>query len=97
MTEQYFSRVFLATLMTLPLLLSACSSVVRKPEPDASVVAASVALPPDYQAPVDPRFAPQPEVPAIEAVAADSAAEQQQRAVEYADLFDRIRNGFAPA
>ena len=95
MTEQYFSRVFLATLMTLPLLLSACSSVVRKPEPDASVVAASVALPPDYQAPVDPRFAPQPEVPAIEAVAADSAAEQQQRAVEYADLFDRIRNGFA--
>ena len=94
MTEQYFGRVFLATLTTLPLLLSACSSVVRGPEPDASVVAASVALPPDYQAPEDPRFTLQPEVlAAAEAIAAAPA--EEPTSVQYADLFDRMRAGFA--
>ena len=94
MTEQYFSRVFLATLTTLPLLLSACSSVVRGPEPDASVVAASVALPADYQAPEDPRFTLQPEVlAAAEAIAAAPA--EEPTSVQYADLFDRMRAGFA--
>ena len=88
MTEQYFGRVFLATLTTLPLLLSACSSVVRGPEPDASVVAASVALPADYQAPEDPRFTLQPEVlAAAEAIAAAPA--EEPTSVQYADLFDR--------
>ena len=94
MTEQYFGRVFLATLTTLPLLLSACSSVVRGPEPDASVVAASVALPADYQAPEDPRFTLQPEVlAAAEALAAAPA--EEPTSVQYADLLDRMRAGFA--
>ncbi len=94
MKEQYFCRVFLATLTTLPLLLSACSSVVREPEPDASVVAASVALPPDYQAPADPRFTLQPEVlAAAEALAAAPA--EEPRSVQYEDLLDRMRSGFA--
>jgi peptidoglycan lytic transglycosylase D len=95
LTEQHFRRVFLATLTTLPLLLCACSGTVREPEPKAAVVAEAAATTPpaDYQPPADPRFALPPQVIAgAEAMAAASA--QEPRAVEYADLFDRIRSGF---
>src|SRR4030095_13252589 len=81
--------------MTLPLLLSACSSPVRAPEPAKPVLATSVALPPDYQAPVDPRFAAQPEAAASEGSSGGGATAQASPSVDYADLFDRMRSGFA--
>jgi len=68
---------------------------VRAPEAAKPVVATSVALPPDYQAPVDPRFAAQPEPAASEVARAETSAEQASPTVEYADLFDRMRSGFA--
>jgi len=81
-------RVFLATLTVSALLLAACSSPVREPAPEATVVA--TAPPPAEPPPVDPRFAPPP-APEPEA----AAPEPESQPVEYADLFDRIRAGFA--
>ncbi len=97
MTEQHFGRVFLATLTTFPLLLSACSSVVREPGADSTVVASAPAAPASTeQRPVDPRFAPPPaEATPAEPAPAEATQAEQARAVEYADLFDRIRAGYA--
>jgi membrane-bound lytic murein transglycosylase D len=97
LTEQHFGRVFLATLTTFPLLLSACSSVVREPGADSTVVASAPAAPvPTEQRPVDPRFAPPPaEATPAESAPAQAAPAGQAHAVEYADLFDRIRAGYA--
>jgi membrane-bound lytic murein transglycosylase D len=90
LTEQHFGRVFLATLTVSALLLSACSSPVREPEAEATVVASAPV--PAEAPPVDPRFAPPP-APAPEVT--DAVPEAESHPVEYADLFDRVRAGFA--
>jgi membrane-bound lytic murein transglycosylase D len=93
LATQTFRRVFLATLITSPLTFTACSSVEPAPAaaPAAVEVAASPTVAPDAVAPLTAEL--------IELVSAAEAAAAAEEAAppgpeRFADLFERIRDGY---
>ncbi len=97
MAAKAFRRVFLATLITSPITLSACSSLVRDAAPETPAVAVeAVASPTSAQDGIGPLSAEITELVAS-ANAAAAAAEQtpgEPGPARFEDLFERIRTGF---
>ncbi len=97
MAAQTFRRVFLATLVTSPITLSACSLLVRDAAPETPAVAVeAVASLTAAQDGIGPLSAEITELvaPAKAAVAAAEQKPGEPGPERFGDLFERIRTGF---